>query len=216
MGWQCCQCSHRSSDEHNPICKGPCSHAKCSWCSITVGKSALPNHNAKKVAVGTSTAAQQPMAKPAEVKCTHCGKPHAAERCWKLYPELRPQKEKRWCEYCQSNRHAENDCWAKDPSKRPSASVNTSEPKLCSHCNGWGHLQEACFKLRRCEHCQSTRHAEETCWKLHPELKRHLQPRRQCGECGKAHGEEDCWVRYPELRRKFYEGQREKGKGKKV
>ena len=214
MGWQCCQCSHRSSDEHKSICRSPCSHAKCSWCSITVGKSALLNTNGKKFAVGKSTGAQQPMAQPAEVKCTNCGKRHAAERCWKLYPELRPKKETRWCEYCQSSRHAENECWAKDPSKRPASFANWSEPKLCSHCNGWGHLKDECFKLRRCEHCQSTTHAEESCWKLHPELKPHLQPRPQCSECGKAHREEECWVRYPELRAKFYEERREKGKGK--
>ena len=110
MGWQCCQCSHRSTDEHNSICKSPCNHHKCSWCSITVGKSALLNANARKVAVGKPTAAQQPTAKPTDVKCAHCGKPHATERCWKLYPEQRPKKEKRWCEYCQSSRHVESTC----------------------------------------------------------------------------------------------------------
>ena len=214
MGWQCCQCSQRSTDEQKSTCKAPCSHVKCSWCSVTVGKSALPNANAKKGVVGKSGAAQQPTAKPAEVKCSHCGKPHPAERCWKVYPELRPKQEKRWCEYCQSNRHAEGDCWAKDPSKRPSAFVKTGEPKLCSHCNGWGHLKEGCFKLRRCEYCQSTTHAAETCWKLHPELNPHLPPRPQCGECGKPHREEHCWVKHPELRTKFHEGRREKGKGK--
>ena len=214
MGWQCCQCSHRSSDEHNSICKSPCNHRKCAWCSITVGKSALPNANTRKAAAGKSTAAQLPTAKPAEGQCSHCGKPHHVERCWQLYPELRPKKDKRWCEYCQSSRHAESECWAKDPSKRPAASVDMSEPKLCSHCNGWGHLKDECFKLRWCEHCQSTRHRGETCWKLHPELKPHMQPRPLCGECGKPHREEDCWVKHPELRTKFYEERRDKGKAR--
>ena len=49
-----------------------------------------------------------------KAKCGHCKKSHATDKCWELYPELRPE-----CTHCESRSHDTNTCFKLHPELRP-------------------------------------------------------------------------------------------------
>ena len=110
------------------------------------------------------------------VRCDHCRKLHATDKCWILHPELRPKKRVR-CGHCRKL-HSTNKCWILHPELRPKRRV------ICGHCRK-SHPTNRCWilypELRpKCTHCGGRSHDTERCFQVHPELKLQVAKKSVC------------------------------------